>query len=232
MVEQQARRRVWDWPLRICHWALVLCVIGSYVTHELGLEWFAWHVRIGYATLVLVAFRIAWGVVGPRHARFSNFLRGPRATLEYVRGLARRDGHTTPGHNPLGALAVVAMLLLLAIQAVTGLFANDEILNTGPLYGHVDDATSDALTGIHHANFEWLLVLIGLHLAAMVFYAAWKRIDLVRPMVTGDKPARLVPPEEEIDGQRGWVAVALVAVFSAVLWWVVSRAPEASMAYY
>jgi len=221
-------RLVWDLPLRIFHWLLVVCVAGSWLTHELGTEWFPWHVRLGYVTLVLVAFRIAWGFVGPRHACFASFLKGPGAVLRYLRG----EGPVSAGHNPLGALGVAAMLLLLSAQALSGLFANDEILNTGPLYGYVSDGQSDRLTGLHGANFDVLLGLIGLHLAAIGWHRLRRRIDLVRPMWTGRKPAGQVPPGEEIDGHRLWLAVVLVALASAALWRVVTTAPPASMSFY
>ena len=226
------RRLVWDLPVRVFHWTLVACVAGSWITHELGTQWFDWHERLGLATLVLVCFRIAWGFVGPKHARFSSFLRGPAAVTAYARGLARRDGRTTAGHNPLGGLAVVAMLGLLLFQATTGLFANDEILSAGPLYGHVTDETSDRLTGLHKRSFDLLLALVGLHVAVVLFYLLWKRVDLVRPMFTGRKPVHQMQVPEEIAGQRPWLAVALVVLFAAALWWVVSTAPPASLSFF
>lgn len=225
-------RLVWDLPLRVVHWSIVACFAASWATHELGVEWFAWHVRSGYAMLVLVAFRLAWGFVGPRHARFANFLAGPAAVVGYLRTLPRRDAGTTPGHNPLGGIAVVAMLTIIAGQAVTGLFANDEIFNTGPLYGWVSDAESDALTTLHKRLFDVLLVLVGLHLVAIVFYAAYKRVNLVRAMFTGRKPAAQVPDGAEVREQRLWLALAVAGVAGAALWWVVRSAPPASMSFF
>jgi cytochrome b len=140
--------------------------------------------------VILVSFRIAWGFVGPRHARFASFVSGPRALAAYLRQLPARQPALSAGHSPLGALAVLAMLLLLAVQALTGLFANDTIFNNGPLYGYVSGALSDRLTGLHKANFDWLLVLIGLHLAAIAFYALWKRTNLVRPDGHGPQAGR------------------------------------------
>jgi cytochrome b len=225
------RRLVWDLPLRIFHWLLATCVAGSWLTHELGPLWFEWHERIGYLTLVLVAFRIAWGFVGPRHARFASFLRGPRTTLSYLRHL-RGEGARTAGHNPLGGLAVVVMLGLLLLQAVTGLFANDEIFNNGPLYGYVTDQQSDRLTGLHKTNFNGVLALICLHLAAIAFYQLWKRVDLVRPMWTGRKAASQVAPEEEIASHSLWLAIVLVGLAAVILWRVIAAAPAASMSVY
>lgn len=221
-------RLVWDLPLRIVHWLLVAGLAGSWLTHELGVGWFAWHLRIGCVTLVLVAFRIAWGFVGPRHARFASFLCGPAAVLAYLRG----EGPTPAGHNPLGALGVVAMLALLLAQALSGLFANDEILNTGPLYGYVSDGQSDRLTGLHEANFKALLAVIAVHVAAIGWHRWHKRVDLVRPMLTGRKPAGQVPADEEIEGHRLWLAAVLVVVAAVALWRVIATAPPASMSLY
>ena len=228
MGDNGGTRLVWDLPLRLFHWLLVVCMAGSWLTHELGVEWFVWHVRIGYVTLVLVAFRIAWGVVGPKHARFASFLRGPGAVLAYLRG------RTPPpaGHNPLGALGVVAMLLLLCAQALTGLFSNDEILNTGPLYGYLSDAQSDRLSGLHKANFNLLIAFAAMHVAAIAWHRWRKRVDLVRPMWSGRKPAAQVPRGEEIEGHRLWLAAALVILSAVVLWRVVATAPPASMSFY
>ena len=224
-------RLVWDLPLRFFHWLLAACVAGSWLTHELGTPWFAWHARIGYTTLVLVCFRIAWGFVGPMHARFASFLRGPRATLAYLRDLSGGAADSV-GHNPLGGLSVVAMLALLLLQAVTGLFANDDIFNSGPLYGYVSDAQSDRLTGLHKGNFDWLLALIGLHLAAIAYYQFTGRRDLLRPMLTGRKPASQVPPQAGIGNQRVWLAITLVLVAAGLLWRVIATAPPASMSPY
>ncbi len=124
------------------------------------------------------------------------------------------------------------MLGLLLFQALTGLFSNDEIYNSGPLYGYVSDDQSDRLTGLHKRNFDWLLVLVGLHLAAVAWYQWFRGTDLLRPMFTGRKPASLVPPGEEISGQRLWLAAVLVALAATALWRVVASAPSASMSFY
>jgi cytochrome b len=111
---QSERSLVWDVPVRLAHWLLVLAVAGSWLTHYGGAAWFAWHRRCGYAVLLIVAFRIVWSFVGTPHARFAAFVRGPRAVLAWLRGGAP----TGIGHDPLGALSVVAMLALLFAQAL------------------------------------------------------------------------------------------------------------------
>lgn len=220
---------VWDLPVRLAHWLLALCVAGSWLTHQAGLQWFGWHRRFGYAALVLVLFRIAWGFVGTRHARFASFVRGPCAILAYLRGGAREEA---PGHNPLGALSVVAMLALLLLQAATGLFANDEIANAGPFYGWVSPTTSNRITAVHHANSDWLLALVGLHLVAVGWYVRVRRNPLVRAMLTGRKDAGRVPVGEAIDNSRMLLAVVIVACLAATLALAIRAAPEATIALY
>jgi cytochrome b len=216
---------VWDLPLRLTHWALVLTVAGAWATHYAGTQWFAWHERLGYATLVLVAFRVAWGFVGTRHAQFANFLRGPAAVLEYLRG-----GAEPVGHNPLGALSVLAMLAVLLFQASTGLFANDEIANAGPFYGWISQETSNRLTGLHATNSELLLILLGLHVAAVAWYAIVRRRRLVPAMLTGRKDG--VPPGETIASSRVGLAVVIVAMLAVALALAIRAAPEGTIALF
>ncbi|MGB5102234.1 MAG: cytochrome b/b6 domain-containing protein [Steroidobacteraceae bacterium] len=228
-VSRPDSRLVWDLPVRLGHWLLVTCVAGSWLTHQAGIEWFAWHRRFGYAALVLVLFRIAWGFVGTRHARFANFVAGPPAIVAYLRGGARDEA---VGHNPLGALSIVAMLVLLLLQAATGLFANDEIANAGPFYGWVAHETSNRITALHHANFDWLLALIVLHVAAVAWHVRMRRSALIRAMVTGRKDAGQVPVREAITGSRLPLAAAIVVVLVVALALAIRAAPEAAIALF
>jgi cytochrome b len=220
---------VWDLPLRITHWLLAIAVAGAWITHYVGTQAFAWHQRFGYAVLVLVLFRIAWGFVGTRHARFVEFVRGPAAIVRYLNGGA---ASTVPGHNPLGALSVIVMLLLLLVQAATGLFANDEIANTGPFYGWISHGLSNRLTSLHHENSEWLLVLIGLHLVAVAYYVRFRRQPLVRAMITGHKPQTSVEPGQAISSSRTALAIAIVLALCGGLALAVRSAPEASLSVF
>lgn len=229
MTTRDGERLVWDLPLRVVHWLIGLAVAGCWATHYAGVEWFAWHRRLGYAVLVLVVFRIAWGFVGTRHARFASFLRGPRTILDYLRG---RAGSPPVGHNPLGALAVMAMLAVLLAQAATGLYANDEIMNAGPFYGWVDPGLSNRITSLHRQNSDLLLALIALHVAAVAWYVAVRRQPLLRAMFTGTKPAALVPPEQAIAGSRPALALVLVAALAVALALAIRAAPQASIALF
>lgn len=172
-----------------------------------------WHYRTGLAILGLVVFRLAWGVIGSSTARFANFVRGPRRVLDYLRG----RGVPFLGHNPLGALSVLALLAMVAVQAGLGLFASDEDgLMPGPLSGLVSDERSEAATELHEALFDWLLILIGLHVAAILFYLVVKRENLVGPMFTGRRPAPPGAPAM-VPAPRGRLLAAL-AIAAATIW--------------
>jgi cytochrome b len=220
-----ATRRVWDLPVRIFHWLLVLAIIGAYVTHQSGVEYFKYHLWCGYTVVVLVSFRILWGLVGTYHARFWNFVRGPIRTLRYGLASLRGQKFYYAGHNPLGAIMVLLLLAGLLIQSVTGLFGNDEILNFGPLYGYIDNELSLKLTSLHRILFYWIMGAVALHILAVIGHRIFKGENLVKAMFTGRKPAHIVKPEEEIPSSRLWLALVILAVVIAVLAWFVKHAP-------
>ncbi len=178
------RARLWDAPTRICHWALVVLVGFAWWSGEAG--HMDWHRLAGYAVLAILVFRLLWGFLGSASARFANFVRGPAATFAYARTLLRRAHAETAGHNPLGGWSVLAILATLVAQVVTGLFAVDvDGLESGPLSDRVDFDAGRLFARWHHWSFWALEGLVVLHVAAIVFYAAYKRTDLVRPMITG-----------------------------------------------
>ena len=215
------RRRVWDLPTRVFHWALVLLVLASYLTGEFwrGVD-MRWHMWSGYAILALVLFRLIWGLVGTRHARFGDFLRPPGAILSYLGALVRGRAPAYAGHNPLGGLSVLALLGVLLVQAGSGLFASDDIFIEGPLAGLVPGATVDWMTSVHHLAFDLLIGVIALHLAAVAFYEGAKGQRLLRAMLTGHKSGL---EEEQVEDVplavlRGLLllAVSLAAVAALV----------------
>jgi cytochrome b len=179
--------RVWDLPVRLFHWLLVLSIIGLFVTQELGGNWMEWHKRLGFFVLGLVLFRLMWGVVGNQHARFLSFVRGPSAVLAYMRNIKNPSAKRYLGHNPMGALSVIAFLVVITFQAATGLFADDDIMMSGPYANAVSKEISDLLTKIHKLNSNVIIGLVVLHLAAIGFYFFIKRDNLVKPMITGEK---------------------------------------------
>ena len=149
------------------------------------------HFWSGYTILALLVFRLLWGLVGPRSARFTDFIKGPRATMGYMRGLFRREPSYWPGHNPMGALSVVAMLVLLAVQIATGLISDpDDFINVGPLASEVSRGTRKAAVGWHHLGATLILIMVAIHVAVIAYYRLWKREDLIRPMITGWKLIR------------------------------------------
>ncbi len=158
-----------------------------------------WHAYCGYAALVLILFRVIWGFVGSWHARFANFIPSPSKLNAFLRGQV--DGGL--GHNPLGALSVIALLTVILIQALTGLFADDDIFFQGPFAKYVSNNTVALLTSIHRFNQYLIFALVGLHIAAISYYYFVKRENLVRPMVTGDKLTSTAPKlQETIDSSR------------------------------
>jgi cytochrome b len=219
------RRLVWDLPLRLFHWSLVLCMVASWITAELGFDYIQIHMYLGYTTLSLILFRIIWGFIGPRHARFTSFLTGPTGVWRYARGLAAGTMIQTVGHNPLGGLMVIVMLVLVAFQGATGLFASDDIVWTGPYNGAVSEATADKLTSLHHLNFNIILAAVALHLMAIAFYFLVKKQNLVGAMVHGQKSADFVPATEAITTSELVKAAIVIVISAALVYWLVSAAP-------
>ncbi len=217
----EAKVLVWDLPVRIFHWLLVLAVAGAFITDQLGVTYFKYHVWCGYTVLVLIAFRLIWGLVGTRHARFANFIRGPKTILSYLKG----EQNHWPGHNPLGALMVLLLLGGFLVQAATGLFSNDEIFNVGPLYGYIGNELSLRLTSLHRQLFYWLAGAIALHVLAVIGYRVFKREKLVEAMVTGRK--RGISLDQGITRSRVLLAVVIVIILSALLFWLIATAPAA-----
>ena len=221
MNEQQTTVRVWDLPTRAFHWGLAACVIASITSAWIGGNAMAWHFRLGWLVLTLLAFRLVWGLVGGHWSRFARFAYAPAAVLRYLRGESRADEHHEVGHNPLGALSVFGVLSLLAVQAGTGLFADDEIANTGPLQTLVSNATSLALTKWHTGYGQWLLIaLIVLHIAAILYYLVAKKRNLVKPMLTGDKQLVAPAPHAVDDWRTRTLALALWLVCAALVSWL------------
>ena len=183
--------RLWDPALRLFHWALVVCVVAAWGLGQFGPSIMTLHFYFGYAVAALLAFRVVWGLFGPPPARFSHFLYGPGATLRYAAQIGRRAPSYWPGHSPLGALSVFALLAVLVAQVGTGLYADpDDFINVGPLADTVSRDTALAAAGWHYRLSLVVLALVLLHLAAIAFYKLWKREDLVRPMITGRKAVR------------------------------------------
>ena len=218
---------VWDIPVRLFHWSLVALFCFSFYSGKTGgFELMDYHMYSGYTVLTLIIFRILWGFFGGRYARFSHFIQSPGKIAKYLGSLKNATEKTTIGHNPAGGLSVVIMLLLLLGQGLTGLFTNDDIMLEGPLTHLVSYDQSRSLTGLHE-TISWLLVgVISLHIFAIIFYRVVRKVNLVKPMITGQVEVNI---EDEVEHQaaegtmvlflRG---VGLLALCSGFVYWVIN----------
>lgn len=180
--------RIWDPLLRVFHWLLAASVISAWLLGQYGPAKMTLHFWAGYMVAGLLAFRLIWGFIGPAPARFSHFLRGPGAVMGYARHMFLREPSYWPGHNPLGALSVIAMLAVLGAQVTSGLISDpDDFINVGPLASYVSASTRRTAVGIHETGANLVLILVILHIAVIVFYRLWKHENLIRPMLTGWK---------------------------------------------
>lgn len=217
MSGSQTHIRIWDWPLRISHWGFALLIPAMWYTAEYS-HW-GWHKRLGLVLLGVLVFRILWGILGTRTARFASFVKGPGAVLNYLRG---RGDHGI-GHSPLGALSVVALLSAMLAQVVMGLFAGDPYDGmTGPLNNLVSIATADWLTDTHKWFYWVVLGLVALHLAAIAFYTVIKRASLLGPMVTG---SRVSDGEEGNDTPKLAAMLLAISLAVGVAAWIAYGAP-------
>lgn len=206
--------RVWDLPTRAFHWLLVVLVAFSWWSAE-NRE-MEWHLLSGLAMLALLVFRLLWGLFGGSTARFAAFARSPSAVLAYLRG---DGGPTRPGHNPLGGYSVIAMLALLTLQVVTGLFATDvDGLESGPLSFLVSFGQGRAAAEVHEIAFNALMALIALHVVTVLFYLVVRKRNLVRPMVTG-RDAALRGADGALRQAPLWRFAAAVVIAGGFAWW-------------
>ena len=210
---------VWDVPTRLFHWLLVIFVIFSYVTGNIGGNAMQYHEWSGFTILALLLFRLVWGFVGSRESRFMTFVRGPSAVVRYATTLLRSDSTHYRGHNPLGGWSIIALLFTLLVQAGTGLFANDDIVTEGPLFDWVSKAASDWLTRVHKLNQQVIIVLVCVHVLAVLFYFFYKHDNLVKPMITGVKQWSGAEPLPETG--RIWMAVVIAGLAALAVYLLV-----------
>lgn len=210
------RTLVWDLPVRVFHWLLALSVLGAYATGD-SERWRLLHTTLGYTAAGLIGFRIVWGLIGSRHARFASFLRGPRAVARYLRSLlgVRPEHHV--GHNPAAGWMIVALLLLGLGAAATGWATYEEV--GGP-------RLADRLEDVHEALANTMIALVAVHVLAAVASSLLHRENLILAMLTGRKPA---PTVQGIHGNARAVATVVVAAVLGFWWQQWDSAPASGM---
>ena len=213
--QNQSIVKVWDLPIRLFHWGLVAAVATSFISMEL--ENMEVHVISGACVLGLLIFRLLWGLWGSSTAQFHRFIPSPKGLIQYLKKTGS-DGRVTIGHSAIAALSVVAMLVAIGFQTITGLFADDDVYTTGPLIEYVESETSEWATGWHATNSEIVLALIALHIAAILFYKFVKKQSLVKPMIVG---SRVLDNEEMVVEnplvERSWALFILTAAVAAAI---------------
>lgn len=229
------KQLVWDLPLRLFHWCFALSIVLLWLTGELGVDYREYHFYLGYFVIFLLVFRISWGVIGTRYAKFVEFFPTPKRLCRYLNfprksAIDDKDAlssHETPvyvGHNPLGAMMVFLMLVLVGAQAGSGLFLSDDIIYDAPYFGVLSEPLQSIANSIHHYTFNFILLSIGLHISAIIYHEKVKKHDLVLPMITGNKVLQQkdagIPHSSII---KAFIIAGLSAGF--VYWLVVLNAP-------
>lgn len=220
--------RVWDLPTRVFHWLLLVLVVALIMTGHQGGDWLPWHARCGYGVFTLLLFRLVWGVVGGHHSRFVQFFPSCTTLRSAIVRAFRGPHQASIGHNPIGALSVVALLLVLGLQVASGLISDDEIAFSGPLSAQVSAGWVSLATWYHKAVGKRLLIgLVVLHVLAIAYYRRRHGERLVTAMVLGDKCLRhdqVSQAQASRDGPRerlhalGWLVVCGLIVYAVVQW--------------
>jgi cytochrome b len=224
MADESKRVRVWDVPVRLFHWTLVVLLVTSYFSGRAAGDWMKLHFWSGYAILTLLLFRIAWGFVGSTTARFAHFVTGPRAWFGYLKDFATGRRTYDVGHNPVGGIMVVVLIFAVLAQAVAGLFSADTDMGTvnGPLANVIADKWVDRLTAFHKYWVNVLICLAALHILAAVAYLVLKRQNLIGSMFTGHKPlghvAEAGKPAPALSFASGRLALSLLIAAAAIVY--------------
>lgn len=210
--------RVWDVPVRLFHWSLLGLFIFSWWSgenHEME-----WHRQSGLLILVLLLFRLFWGIAGSRTARFAQFVKGPRAVFAYARKAG--DDHATDGHNPLGGWSVAALLAVLLTLVGAGLFSVDvDGLESGPMADYLSFDGGRAAAEIHETAFKVALTLVGIHVCAIAFYQFLVGRDLISPMITGKREREAGEVVQDVRWSPVKALIGLAVILALV--WAVSK---------
>ena len=179
--------KVWDIPTRLFHWSLVILFIFMIVSGESD-DLMEWHFYAGYLLAGLISFRLIWGFLGTRYARFSEFNLGPATVIRYTLGLLKAEHKPYYGHTPPGSVMIILLIGLLALQLVTGMLSTDDIIWNGPFYNSVSESTAELAGEIHETVQGLLQILVGLHVLAIILYKVKFKEALVPAMLHGKKP--------------------------------------------
>lgn len=207
---------LWDIPTRLFHWLLPVLVGLAWWSAEY--ERYDIHEWTGFTLIVLLVSRILWGFLGSRHSRFSDFVAGPRRVFAYLRG----ESSPTPGHNPLGGWSVLALIGLLLVQAVSGLFNSDDVFFNGPLYYAAQSDLRDTMGTVHDVAFDLLLALVALHVAVVSYHQWGRRDGMIRAMLVGSARGK----EGTAAPAAAWKALLIALIVAALLWWGLEQAPQ------
>ncbi|MBU2925607.1 cytochrome b/b6 domain-containing protein [Colwellia sp. 4_MG-2023] len=224
---------VWDLPVRLFHWCLVISLFAAWYTSDGERNLIDWHLKIGYFILGLIIFRIIWGVFGTRYAKFTQFIPNKKALLHYLKNFRQEKNYTTVGHNPLGGLMVVLMLTLVLSQAISGLFMNDDIFTSGPYYASASSSIQSIMSLIHHNVFDIIIIVSVLHISAAFYYLLVKKANLIVPMITGYKSSDSAENKKGIKSSKLFVALVIILVVAVFLYWLlVLNVPVEEEFYY
>ena len=219
---------VWDLPLRLFHWLFAISILASWYTSEQEGEMIERHMQLGYFILGLVLFRLIWGFAGTKHSRFSQFFPTPSKLFNHL----RTSPEKYPGHNPLGSLMVFFMIFLILLQAISGLFINDDIFSSGPYYGTLSAEMETLMKYIHHTAFNFMIGAITFHILAILYYRFKLKIDLITPMITGKKPEHEINNNNISHSKIVTAIVIAIGVATFVYWLVVINAPIEEVYFY
>lgn len=215
------KKLIWDIPTRLFHWAIVIALCYSWYSMEIE-EDLDHHFLSGFIALGLIVFRLIWGLIGSRYSRFSSIVYRPSEIVAYAKTFFSRDGGKYAGHNPMGGLSVLVLLLLILIQAGTGMFADDEYYYFAPFNKFVSAGTASVITQFHGTNAKFILGFALLHIVAIIFYRLYKREKLAMAIITGSKPDKH-DRFESIPGSRLPIAFILAIFVTAAVYGVVNH---------
>lgn len=220
---------IWDLPTRLFHWLLALSFALTYIFAQLGSEYIEWHLRCGYVVLGLMIYRVIWGLIGTKYARFTALPISPKNVIGYLKAFNEKtdkdadnkDTNKYLGHNPLGSLMVLFFVVSLLLQAGSGLFMDDEIFTTGPYVGYFGESFDKIMSTIHHNLADGILIAVVLHIVAVLYYLKIKRQNLIKPMITGKKAVNEPQAGLGIKNSRLLMASILAIIVVAFVYWLV-----------